>query len=229
MRKQEAFAEMEKRAYEAMVASEEKEQKRLEEEERSAKLLQARKRELAKSRRDEYNRMFRPSSNAFDPITPNQYDEMLLEPIPAQLDSLLPITLNSKSEFVRAIKDYRRNRRRLKRIRIDEVEKRKRIAELERKRLIEEELRTKHDRLIRRSLACLRHRHMEGTFCRWKTKVLVKKRLARYLIEQRLRSLRFLFRTWKSFRKDILYKKACSAIMIQATSRQLSAKKHVLK
>ena len=221
--------ELERLSKEAKAQAEVRKQQQLEEERRSDEILEERKRALAKQRRVDYSRMFRPQITAVEPLTPDQRDSLLLEPVPRQLESLLPIALGSKSEFQDAIKHYRKSRRRLKRIRKEEAEKR-RAALAEEQRLEEDmKLANRHARLIKQSLERLGFRKLSTCFRAWRVWSTLTRRLAGHLLHKRRERLRVLFRQWKRYRREMLQKKTVCAVVLQASTRKFCAKAYVKK
>ena len=214
---------------EARLEAERKEKLRVEEERRSNKILEARKRALAKHKRVEYSRMFRPPVEAIEPLTAGQKDAVLLEPVPEQLDSLLPIAVGSKREFQEAVKHYRKSRRRLKKIYKTETAKRLAAEAAEIQLRADAALAAKHAWLIRMSLERLGFRQLNRCFHSWKVRWALKKKLSTHLTRKRLENLQVMFRHWKRYRRERSYKKACSAVLIQASSRKIRAKAYVRK
>ncbi|GBG31290.1 Hypothetical Protein FCC1311_075132 [Hondaea fermentalgiana] len=154
--------------------------------------------------------------------------EMFLPP-PAQLESLLPVPMGSKQEFLRTLRAYKKSQEELHRVRIREKRRLRDLAE-QRRRLIEDEKRRlRHEALLRHAVARMRNRGLYTAFVGWHEHVKLEKRRRLLAGFSSSYMKEWTFGHWHSWVRKSKEDRLCSALIVQASWRRFLAQQELAR
>ncbi|CAK9002276.1 Desiccation/radiation resistance protein DR_1769 [Durusdinium trenchii] len=157
------------------------------------------------------------------------HEQGMFLPPPMQLESLLPVSLASKRDFIRMVRAHRKHRKKLDKLRKLAAQERHALAERQRKHAQDEAERTRQEEIIRMSLKRMTQRTLVRAMGTWHANVrfLVKRRLLASL--STTRSVETTWRTWRQLVADRKIEKLCGAIAVQCHWRRVQARRRVDK